>query len=47
MDSSTNNNNIVREMDQSFAFPQGSLVEGEDNVITVVQVSLCQVVTSV
>lgn len=39
LDSSTNNNNIVGETDEVFYFPEDALVEGQDNVITVVQVS--------
>ena len=37
--SSTNNQNILEETDDVFTFPEGSLKAGEDNVITIVQVS--------
>ncbi|ESK87049.1 glycoside hydrolase family 35 protein [Moniliophthora roreri MCA 2997] len=34
---STNNNNIIAETDEVFAFPEGIVEEGEINVITIVQ----------
>ncbi|EIM81441.1 uncharacterized protein STEHIDRAFT_66589 [Stereum hirsutum FP-91666 SS1] len=34
---STNNNNIIGETDEVFYFPEDALVEGQDNVITIVQ----------
>lgn len=36
--SSTNNHNILEETDDRFVFPEGALLPGQDNVITVVQV---------
>lgn len=38
--SSTNDANSIPETDQVYTFPEGSLLVGQDNVITVVQVSL-------
>lgn len=35
--SSTNNRNILEETDDKFTFPNGSVVAGQDNVITIVQ----------
>lgn len=35
--SSTNNLNIIEETDDKFIFPEGALIPGADNVITVVQ----------
>lgn len=40
MDSSTNNKNIVDETDEVFYFPEDALLVGQDNVITIVLVSL-------
>jgi len=37
--SSTNNLHILEETDDEFVFPAGSLIPGEDNVLTIVQVS--------
>ena len=37
--SSTNNIHILEETDDEFVFPAGSLIPGEDNVLTIVQVS--------
>lgn len=34
---STNNHNILEETDDTFVFPEGALLPGQDNVITVVQ----------
>lgn len=38
--SSTNNENIVTEVDQTFPFPAGSVKPGQNNVITVIQVRI-------
>jgi hypothetical protein len=38
--SSTNNQNILEETDDKFIFPEGALLSGKDNVITIVQVKL-------
>lgn len=41
-DSSSNNENIVGETDELYIFPEGSVVPGQDNVITILQVgSFC------
>lgn len=40
MRSSTNNKNVIEETDDMFIFPEGSLLPGKDNIITVVQVCL-------
>ncbi|EEB95866.1 hypothetical protein MPER_05099, partial [Moniliophthora perniciosa FA553] len=37
---STNNNNIIAETDEVFAFPEGIVEEGGLNVITIVQVNI-------
>ncbi|KAK0202212.1 glycoside hydrolase family 35 protein [Desarmillaria ectypa] len=37
---STNNLNILEETDDVFVFPEGSLIPGQDNVITIVQDSM-------
>ncbi|KAF6747875.1 glycoside hydrolase family 35 protein [Ephemerocybe angulata] len=34
---STNNRNIIQETDDKFTFPDGAIIPGKDNVITVVQ----------
>lgn len=40
LNSSTNNKNIIDETDEVFYFPEDALLVGQDNVITIVLVSL-------
>lgn len=37
--SSSDNTNSIAQVDQTFTFPEGSVRVGQDNVITIVQVS--------
>ena len=40
LDSSSDGFNILEETDDKFIFPEGALLPGQDNVITIVQVRM-------